>query len=120
MNTVTSRKLLRFVLAGGALTLIGAAALGAVRIPTAVAMSSVIAKQTLATPPMAMQLRITGAVQLDVTIDEAGSVEVSEVLHGNPILAKAAQDSVKKWKFKPYKQGDKAVKVVATLTFDFK
>jgi TonB family protein len=90
------------------------------RIPVNVALDLVVAKQAPETPLIARQHNLSGVVELDVTINEQGSVEKADVLRGNPILAKAAQDCIKKWKFKPYKQGDKAVAVITTLSFSFK
>jgi TonB family protein len=44
---------------------------------------------------------IQGAVRLKVYIKADGSVRVTELLGGNPILAENAQKSVSQWKFSP-------------------
>ena len=44
---------------------------------------------------------IQGAVRLKVYIKPDGSVRVTELLGGNPILAESAQKSVSQWKFSP-------------------
>lgn len=58
-------------------------------------------------------------MQIKLLISETGDVESTEIVSGNPILAKAAADAMKNWKFKPYIKGGRAVKVRATLPFDF-
>jgi TonB family protein len=102
--------------------LLGTAAWGqdARRIPGAEAMAAAVSRPAPEMPPVAKQLKLQGAVELDVLIDEAGSVEKTDLVRGNPVLAKAAQDGVKRWKFKPFKDGDKATKVITTLSFNFK
>jgi protein TonB len=120
MDTTAFRQFTRLVLLGLTLVLTGALALGAERVPTAAAMAAAITKPAPAMPPLARQYKISGEVRVDVTIGVEGGVEGCEVLSGNPILAKAAQDAVKKWKFKPIEQDDKAIQAMATLSFSFK
>ncbi len=93
---------------------------GAERITPSTAMNLVVSKQAPEIPAVVRQLKLIGLVEVDVTIDETGAVEKVDVVKGNPLLGRAAQECVKKWKFKPYKQGDTATKAVATLGFDFK
>lgn len=120
MVHLTFGSLARFPLLCLAITLTGATAMAIERIPTAAAMGSAINRPAPETPEMARQFKIAGTVELEVTIDEGGAVESVAVLRGNPILGKAAQANAKKWTFKPYKQGDTAIKVITTLKFDFK
>jgi len=44
-------------------------------------------------------LNLEGLVKLRVTVAPEGSVKASEVVGGNPVLAKAAQDAVARWKW---------------------
>lgn len=115
------KNLTRLALAGAVL-LCSAAAFGqeAQRVSGAVALGAAVSRPAPEVPMIAKQLKLQGTVELDVLIDETGSVEKADLVRGNPVLAKAAQDGVKKWKFKPFKEGDKAQKVVTTLNFDFK
>jgi TonB family protein len=121
MECSFAKALTRIALAGAVL-FCTAAAFGqeAQRISGTAALGAAIARPAPEMPMIAKQLKLTGTVELDVVIDETGSVEKADLLRGNPVLAKAAQDGVKKWKFKPFKDGDKAMKVVTTLNFDFK
>ena len=52
-------------------------------------------------PPLAKQMRITGTVKVEVVITPAGTVKSTKVLGGHPLLAAAAEEAVKKWKFEP-------------------
>jgi protein TonB len=71
-------------------------------------------------PEIAKQIRVSGRVELEATINEEGAVVTVKTLNGNPILAKAAVDALKKWKFKPFKEDGKPVKVASDFTLDFK
>ena len=58
-------------------------------------------------PELARNLNLKGMVKLRVTVMPDGVVKQTEVLGGNPLLAKAAQDAVKKWKWAPASQETK-------------
>ena len=84
------------------------------------AMKSVISRVNPEYPPMAKQLKLEGDAQLDVVVDESGSVEKVTVVSGNPILTKAAEDAVRKWKFTPFTADGKTVKALAPVTVSFR
>ena len=50
-------------------------------------------------PEIAKRMRISGAVQLQVTVDAEGKVIDVKTLNGNRMLSPAAEDAVKHWKF---------------------
>jgi TonB family protein len=50
-------------------------------------------------PLIATQARIAGAVRLRIALDGDGNATRIEVISGNAVLAKAAQDNLKLWKF---------------------
>ena len=50
-------------------------------------------------PDIARKMSLTGIVRLQVVISANGSVKDTKVIGGHPILAAAAADAVKKWKF---------------------
>jgi TonB family protein len=52
-------------------------------------------------PDLARRLNLQGAVKLRVTVAPDGAAKGAEVLGGNPVLAKAAQDAVMRWKWAP-------------------
>lgn len=52
-------------------------------------------------PSLAKNTHTSGAVKLNITVDRSGTPKAIEVLGGNPVLVKAAQESVSKWKWAP-------------------
>ena len=52
-------------------------------------------------PAVARQLNLQGKVKIETTISAEGRVTNTKVVGGNPVLAYAAQDAVKKWRFEP-------------------
>ncbi len=70
-------------------------------------------------PEKARKARITGTVIIRAIIDEQGNVASTEVLKGLPLgLDRAAEESVRQWKFTPAMQNGKPVKVYYTLTVE--
>lgn len=63
--------------------------------------------------------RLQGQVVVKFTVSETGDVEKVEAVSGNPVLATAALDAAKKWKFKPFIRNGKAVKAATNIRFDF-
>jgi len=84
------------------------------KIPTEEAMSALVSKVAPEYPALAKQLKLSGEVQVEANIDEDGSVGDVTTISGNPVLAKAVVDAVKKWKFKPFKS-----KVSSNFTVGF-
>jgi len=62
---------------------------------------------------------VQGKVWIHLLISETGDVESADIVSGDPDLARAAQEAMKKWKFKPYIRNGKAVKVNTQMPFDF-
>jgi TonB family protein len=62
-------------------------------------------------PPLARRLRIAGTVSLNALIGEDGAVIGLAVDSGNPLLAGAAIDAVKKWTYKPTLLNEKPVRI---------
>jgi|SRR5579859_623732 len=52
-------------------------------------------------PALARSLNIEGNVKADVLVAAVGTVQSIEVKGGHPVLAKAAQDALKRWKWEP-------------------
>ena len=69
---------------------------------------------------MARQLKVEGTVELNAEVSEDGTVEKADIVSGNPILAKAAQEVLKKWKFNKLTEDGKPVKFIANVAFSFK
>ena len=71
-------------------------------------------------PRLAEQMKVEGSVKLQVNIDKNGNIVGIQVLSGPPILAAAAQEAVRQWRFRPrYKNGapiDTEARVVVNFT----
>ncbi len=70
-------------------------------------------------PPLARQARIQGTVVLQVLIGKDGSIESLSLVSGHPMLAPAAMDAVKQWKYKPYSLNGEPVEVETTINVSF-
>lgn len=71
-------------------------------------------------PATALHMRVEGAVQLIATIGKTGNITAVKVQSGEPLLAKAAQDAVKQWKYKPYLLNGEPVEIQTQVTVNFK
>jgi periplasmic protein TonB len=70
-------------------------------------------------PPEAGRARLEGAVVLMAVIGQDGSVKDVRVESGLPILAQAAIDAVKQWRYKPYLIDGEPVEVDSRITINF-
>jgi TonB family protein len=52
-------------------------------------------------PEIAKRMRISGMVRLAVTVDPEGNVTGVKPISGNGMLAVAAEDAVRRWRFEP-------------------
>jgi TonB family protein len=80
---------------------------------------SAIRRVEPAYPPVAKAAHVGGAVTVEVTVDEDGSVMSATALSGHPLLKGAAVQAARGWKFSPTKVGGVSVKVIGTITFYF-
>lgn len=91
------------------------------RISRPVALKSLVTRVEPTYPVVARQMKMEGTVEVDATVGENGAVEAVKTMNGNPVLGKAAEDAVKKWKFNPFKTDDgKPMKAIVNLAFTFK
>ena len=70
-------------------------------------------------PLLAKQMKIQGAVALQVLIGRDGIIQHLNVLSGPAILSTAAREAVKQWRFKPYLQYGQAVETEARIIVNF-
>jgi len=70
-------------------------------------------------PLLAKQMKVQGAVVLQVLIDKTGSIQELHVVSGPTILASAAQQALRQWHFKPYYQDGQPVETEARVTVNF-
>jgi TonB family protein len=64
-------------------------------------------------PELARKMNIVGTVKIEVVVAPNGTVKEARVVGGHPVLAGAAQDAAKKWRFEP-------ASVESTGIIDFK
>jgi len=70
-------------------------------------------------PMLARQMKVQGAVILQALIGTDGAIQDLKVLSGPSILASAAQEAVRQWRFKPYLQNGVPVETEAKITVNF-
>jgi periplasmic protein TonB len=90
------------------------------KITRSAALSAVETKVQPEYPPMARQLKIQGEVELEVAVSESGEVTKVAIVSGNPVLTAPSVNAVKRWKFKPFLEDGKAVRVLAPIVLAFK
>jgi TonB family protein len=52
-------------------------------------------------PELAKRMNISGTVKIEVVVAPNGTVKDARVVGGHPVLAGAALDAAKKWRFEP-------------------
>ena len=70
-------------------------------------------------PNEAVAQNLQGQVVVRVTVSETGDVENPEIISGIPVFVKPAIEAAKQWKFKPFIQHGKPVKIATRIPFDF-
>ncbi len=71
-------------------------------------------------PEIAKRERLEGLVRLEARIDKEGKVERLEVIRGNPVLAQAALEAVRQWRYAPAFLGSKPVAVTTVIQVEFR
>ncbi|HXX27078.1 MAG TPA: TonB family protein [Terriglobales bacterium] len=90
-----------------------------VRVSQGVTQGLLIRKVQPTYPPLARQARIQGSVLLAAEISKDGSIENLHLISGHPMLAPAAIEAVKQWKYKPYILNGEPVEVETQITVNF-
>jgi protein TonB len=70
-------------------------------------------------PPLARQSGVQGAVQVQISISEAGEVTEAFALSGHPLLRDAALRAARQWLFKPTELNGKPTRAIGVITFNF-
>jgi TonB family protein len=60
-------------------------------------------------PDLARKMNITGTVKVEVVVSPNGSVKDAKIIGGHPVLANAALEAVKQWRFEPTAQESSGV-----------
>lgn len=70
-------------------------------------------------PALARSARIQGVVMLQAVISKQGTIENLRILTGHPMLAPAAIDAVRQWRYRPYILNNELVEVETQITVNF-
>jgi TonB family protein len=89
------------------------------RVSSGVATGLLVKKVRVQYPEDAKQARVKGKVVMKAEIDKEGNVEALSVISGDPMLAPAALEAVKQWKYKPYLLNGQPVKVETQVVVKF-
>jgi protein TonB len=90
-----------------------------IRVASRVAEANLIHDVPPLYPPEAGRERIGGTVVLMAVIGKDGSVLDVQVESGLPLLAQAAMEAVKQWRYKPYLSNGEPVEIDSRITINF-
>jgi len=90
-----------------------------VRVSQGVTKGMVVYRVEPTYPPLAREARIQGVVILTAIIDKDGNIQNLRLVSGHPMLAPAAIDAVKQWRYKPFLLNGQPVEVETTVTVTF-
>ena len=90
-----------------------------VRVSLGVSQGLLIKRVQPTYPPLARQARIQGTVLLQAEISKDGAIENLRLISGHPMLAPAAIEAVKQWRYKPYMLNGEPVAVETQVQVNF-
>ncbi len=71
-------------------------------------------------PHLAQLTHVQGVVELRAVIGKDGRIEQLQLVRGHPLLAQAAIEAVRQWRYRPYMLNGVAVEVEAQITVNFR
>jgi TonB family protein len=71
-------------------------------------------------PMDARAMEIEGTVAVEAIISPSGTVELARAVNGDPHLYAAAEESVMRWRYKPYFINGRPMKVVTQVRVVFR
>ena len=90
-----------------------------IRVSSGVSTGLLIKKVQPNYPPLAKQARIQGQVVLQAEISKDGTIQNLQLISGHPMLAPAAIEAVKQWRYKPYLLNGEPVAVDTQVVVNF-
>ena len=90
------------------------------QVPTEVMQKLLVHKVEPIYPAEARQRNLEGIIALDIVVGRDGSVVGMHALNGPELLARAAMDALRWWKFEPYRVNGEPVAVQTTVAVEFK
>jgi protein TonB len=70
-------------------------------------------------PPIAKEAHVQGPVELRAIISKTGTIENLIVVSGHPMLARAAIEAVRQWRYRPYLLNNEPIEVETEITVNF-
>ena len=70
-------------------------------------------------PAVARQIRLTGDVELEISVDPTGSVDRVTVHSGDTLLSGSSVQAVRRWKFNPFRADGQTVRASGPIKFNF-
>jgi protein TonB len=89
------------------------------RLPSSILISKAISLPQPAYPPLAKQIRIQGAVSVQILVDEQGKVVSAQAVSGHPMLLAASKEAALRARFTPTILSGQPVKVQGLITYNF-
>ncbi len=89
------------------------------RVPSAVMAGNLISAPQPGYPMLAKLTHAEGEVVLEADISRNGTVSPIRVLSGHRLLRHAAEDAVRRWRYRPYVANGRTVDVSTTITVRF-
>jgi len=90
------------------------------RVPADVMQKLLLHRVEPAYPPQAREENLQGIIAVAIVVGPDGSVRSVRALNGPDVLARAAMDALRWWKFEPYRVKGEPVAVESTLAVEFK
>jgi TonB family protein len=94
--------------------------LATLKISQGVSQGLLIKRVTPAYPKTALAAHVEGEVLIEATINRDGNVTNAKILSGTQVLAQAALDAVRQWRYKPYYLDGTPVDIQTQITVKFK
>jgi periplasmic protein TonB len=70
-------------------------------------------------PIVAKTAGVQGVVLIKALISREGRIEQAQVVSGSPLLAPAALEAIRRWKYRPYYLNDQPIEVETEITVNF-
>jgi TonB family protein len=70
-------------------------------------------------PAEARRMHVQGSVVIDATVTAQGQVDELKLVSGDPLLAQAAMDAVRRWRYTPYSLNGQPIPKETRITISF-
>lgn len=91
-----------------------------VQVPAQVMQKLLVHRVEPSYPAEARKANLQGIIALDIVVGQDGSVINMKAINGPDVLARAAMDALRWWKFEPYRVNGEPVLVETTVAVEFK